>query len=87
VRLGTVQVQVQVQVQVRVRSSDDHVARRAYSLHALQDLDIDAVDHSESPADGAHVATIPASLVAHHRAAQAADQLGRGYVINQKIQV
>jgi hypothetical protein len=57
------------------------------TLYALQDLDLDAVDHGEGPADGAHVATIPAGLVAHHGAAQPVDQLGRGYVINQEIQV
>ena len=72
---------------VQVRSGDYHVARRAYGLYALQDLDIDAVDHGEGTADGAHVATIPAGLVAHHGAAQPVDQLGRGYVINQEIQV
>ena len=33
---------------------------------------------------GAHVATIQAGLVAHHRAAQPADQLHCGYVIYQK---
>ena len=54
----------------------------AYSLYALQDLDLDAVDHGEDPADGAYVATIPAGLVAHHGAAQPVDQLGSGYVIN-----
>ena len=53
---------------VQVRSGDYHVARWAYSLYALQDLDLDAVDHSEGPADGTHVATIPAGLVAHHSA-------------------
>ena len=67
---------------VQVRSSDYHVAHGAYSLYALQDLDLDAVDHGEGPADGAYVATIPAGLVAHHRAAQPVDQLGSGYVIN-----
>lgn len=72
---------------VQVRSGDCHVARWAYSLYALQDLDLDAVDHGEGPADGAHVATIPAGLVAHHGAPQPVDQLGRGYVINQEIQV
>ncbi len=72
---------------VQVRGGDYHVARWAYGLYALQDLDLDAVDHGEGPADGAHVATIPAGLVAHHGAAQPADQLGRGYVINQEIQV
>src|ERR1039457_1594596 len=72
---------------VQVRSGDYHVAHWAYSLYALQDLDLDAVDHSEGSADGAHVATIPAGLVAHHGAAQPFDQLGRGYVINQEIQV
>lgn len=72
---------------VQVRSGNYHVARWAYSLYALQDLDLDAVDHGEDPADGAHVATIPAGLVAHHGAPQPVDQLGRGYVINQEIQV
>jgi hypothetical protein len=72
---------------VQVRSGDYHVAHWAYSLYALQDLDLDAVDHGEGSADGAHVATIPAGLVAHHGAAQPFDQLGRGYVINQEIQV
>ena len=72
---------------VQVRSGDYHVARWAYSLYALQDLDLDAVDHGEGPADGTHVATIPAGLVAHHGAPQPVDQLGRGYVINQEIQV
>ena len=37
---------------VQVRSDDYHVARWAYSLYALQDLDLDAVDHGEGPADG-----------------------------------
>jgi hypothetical protein len=72
---------------VQVRGGDYHVARRAYSLDALQDLDLDAVDHGEGPADGAYVAAIPAGLVAHYGAAQPVDQLGRGYVINQEIQV
>jgi len=72
---------------VQVRSGGDHVAQWAYSLYALQDLDLDAVDHGEGPADGAYVATIPAGLVAHHGAAQPVDQLSRGYVINQEIQV
>ena len=72
---------------VQVRSGDYHVAHWAYSLYALQDLDLDAVDHGEGPADGAHVATIPAGLVAHHGAAQPVNQLGRRYVINQEIQV
>jgi len=72
---------------IQVRSGSYHVARWAYSLYALQDLDLDAVDHCESPADGTHVATIPADLVAHHGAAQPIDQLGRGYVISQEIQV
>ena len=72
---------------VQVRSGDYHVARWAHSLYALQDLDLNAVDHGEGPADGAHVATIPAGLVAHHGAPQPVDQLGRGYVINQEIQV
>lgn len=71
----------------QVRSGSYHVARWAYSLYALQDLDLDAVDHGEGPADGAHVATVPAGLVAHHGAAQPVDQLGRGYVISQEIQV
>lgn len=35
----------------------------------------------------AHVARITAGLVAHHGTAQPVDQLGRGYVINQEIQV
>jgi hypothetical protein len=64
---------------VQVRSGNNHVARWAYRLHALQDLDLDAADHGEGPADGAHVATIPAALVAHHSAAQPVDQLGRGH--------
>jgi hypothetical protein len=57
------------------------------ALYALQDLDLDAVDHGEDPADSAHVATIPAGFVAHHGAPQPVDQLGRGYVISQEIQV
>jgi len=72
---------------VQVRSGDYHVARWAYGLNALQDLDPDAVDHGEGPADGANVSPIPACLVAHHRAPQPVDQLGRGHVINQEIQV
>lgn len=72
---------------VQVRRGDYHVARWAYRLCALQDLHLDAVDHGEGPADGTHVAAIPAGLVADHRIAQAVDQLGRGYVINQEIQV
>jgi hypothetical protein len=72
---------------VQVRSGDYHVARWAYSLYALQYLDLDAVDHGERSTDGAHVATIPAGLVAHHGAPQPVDQLGRGYVISQEIQV
>jgi hypothetical protein len=71
----------------QVRGGEYHIARRAYSLDALQYLDLDAVEHGEGPADGAHVATIPAELVAHHGAAQPGDQLSRGYVINQEIQV
>jgi len=72
---------------VQVRSGNYHIARWAYSLYSLQDLDLDAVDHGEDPADGAHVATIPAALVAHHGAAQPVDQLRRGQVINEEIQV
>ena len=72
---------------VQVRSGDYHITRWAYSLYALQDLDLDAVDHGEGPADGAHVAAIPAGLVAHHGALQPVNQLGHGYVINQEIQV
>jgi hypothetical protein len=72
---------------VQVRRGDYHVARWAYSLYALQDLHLDAVDHGEGPADGAHVAAIPASLVADHRIAQSVDHLGRGCVIDQEIQV
>lgn len=72
---------------IQVRSGDYHVACWAYSLYALQDLDLDAVDHGEGPAGGAHVATIPARFVAHHGVPQPVDQLGRGYVINQEIQV
>lgn len=72
---------------VQVRSGDYHIARWAHSLYALQDLDFDAVDYGEGPADSAHVATIPAELVAHDRAAQPFDQLGRGDVINKEIQV
>jgi hypothetical protein len=37
---------------VQVRGGDYHVARRAYRLYALQDLDLDAVDHSEEGAVG-----------------------------------
>jgi hypothetical protein len=62
----------------RSGGGDYHIARWADSLYALQDLDLDAVDHGECPADGAHVATIPAGLVAHHGAPQPVDQLGRG---------
>ncbi len=72
---------------IQVRRGNYHVTRRACSLDALQDLNLDALDHGEGPAHGAHVATIPAGLVAHHGAAQPVDQLGRGYVINQDIQV
>jgi len=72
---------------VQVRSANYHLARRAHSLYALQDLDLDAVHHGQGPADGAHVATIPARLVAHHGTAQPVDQLVRGYMINQEIQV
>ena len=72
---------------VQVRRGDYHVAHWAYSLYALQDLDLDAVDHGEGPPDGTHVATIPAGLVAHHRIAQPVDHLGRGCVIDQEIQV
>jgi hypothetical protein len=72
---------------VQVRRGNYHVARWADSLYSLQDLDLDAVDHGEGPADGAHVATIPAALVAHHGAAQSVDQLGRCHVIDQEIQV
>jgi hypothetical protein len=72
---------------VQVRGGGYHIARWAYGLYALQDLDLDAVDHGEGPADGAHVTTIPAGLVAHHGAPQPVDQLGRGYVISQEIQV
>jgi hypothetical protein len=72
---------------VQVRGGDYRIARWAYSLYALQDLNLDAVDHGEGPADGAHVATIPAGLVAHHGSPQPVGQLGRGYVINQEIQV
>ena len=72
---------------VQVRGSDYRIARWAYSLYALQDLDLDAVDHGEDPADGAYVATIPAGLVARHGSPQPVGQLGRGYVINQEIQV
>jgi hypothetical protein len=63
---------------VQVRSGDYHVTRWAYSLYAFQDLDLDAVDHGEGPAGGAHVAAIPAGLVAQHGAPQPIDQLGRG---------
>jgi hypothetical protein len=72
---------------VQVRGGDYHVACWAYGLYALQDLDLDAVDYGEDPADGAHVATIPAGLVAHHGTPQPAGQLVRGYVISQEIQV
>ena len=72
---------------VQVRRGDYHVARWAYSLHALQDLHLDAVDHGEGPPDSTHVAAIPAGLVADHRIAQSVNQLGRGCVIDQEIQV
>ena len=72
---------------VQVRGGDYHVACWAYSLYAFQDLDLDAVDHGEDPADSAYVAAIPAGLVAHHGSPQPVGQLGRGYVINQEIQV
>jgi len=72
---------------VQVRGGGYHIARRAYSLYALQDLDLDAADRGEDPADGAHITTIPAGLVTHHGSPQAVDQLGRGYMINQEIQV
>jgi hypothetical protein len=72
---------------IQVRRGDYHVTRWAYRPYALQDLHLDAVDHGEDPADGTHVAAIPAGLVADHRIAQSADQLGRGYVIDQEIQV
>jgi hypothetical protein len=70
---------------VQVRGGNYHVARCAYSLYSLQDLDLDAVDHGEGPADGAHVATIPAGLVAHHGAAQPVYQFGRGYVTTARF--
>jgi hypothetical protein len=72
---------------VQIRSGNYHVARWAYRLYALQNLDPDAADQGEGPADGAHIATIPAGLVAHHGAPQPGDQLGRGYMISQEIQV
>lgn len=72
---------------VEVRRSDYHVARWAYSLYALQDLHLDAMDHGQGPPGGTHVATIPAGLVADDRIAQSVDQLGRGRVIDQEIQV
>lgn len=69
---------------IQVRSGDYHVARRADSLYALQDLDLDAVDHGEGPADSAHATTIPAGLVTHHGVSQPVDQLGRGYVTTRR---
>jgi len=45
------------------------------------------VHHGEGSSGGAHVAAIPAGLIAHNGASQPVDQLGRGYVINQEIQV
>ncbi len=51
---------------VKVRHGDNHIASGVHSLCALQDLDLDAVDHGEDPADGAYIAAIPAVLVAHH---------------------
>ncbi|MGD0927599.1 MAG: hypothetical protein ABR926_20670 [Streptosporangiaceae bacterium] len=71
----------------QVRRGDYHVTRWAYSLYALQDLHLDALDHGEGPPDGTHVAAIPAGLVADHRITQSADHLGRGCVIDQEIQV
>lgn len=72
---------------VQVRRGDYHVAPWAYSLYALQDLHLDVVDHGQDPADGTHIATIPADLVADHRIGQAIDQLGRRCMIDQEIQV
>lgn len=72
---------------VQVRGGGYRIACWAYSLCALQDLDLDAVDHGEDPAGGAYVAAIPAGLVAHHGSPQPVGQLGRGYVISQEIQV
>jgi hypothetical protein len=63
---------------VEVRGGDYHIARWAYSLYALQDLNFDVVDYGEDPADGAYVATIPVGLVAHHGSPQPVDQLGCG---------
>lgn len=59
----------------------------ANSFDAFQDLDLHAVDHSEGPADRADVATVPPGLIAHHGVPEPVDQLGRGEVISQEIQV
>jgi hypothetical protein len=72
---------------VQVGGGGYRIAGWAYGLHAFQDLDLDALDHGEGPADGADVAAIPSGLVAHYGFAQPVDQLGRGCVISQEIQV